>query len=561
LRFLILGLIMLGGLGVLAGRLVYLQVVEHGRFTELARSEQLGKRPIIPRRGAILAVDGHPLAISLQTYDVYFYPRYPGAADARDRIAAELAPLLKRPVDELRTQTLSDGPVLLASGVQPETAAKISAAELPGIVLDPKWRRYYPEGSLAGPVLGFIGRDAQGLSGVEADYDPLLAGKTGWVYYERDASGEEIPLGFKQVDPPIDGADLVLTLDRYIQRVAEAELDKALKAHRADSGVVIVMDPKTGALLAVVSRPAADPTKLDLNDPNLQALIRNRAFTDLYEPGSTFKIITLAAALESGRVDTGETYYCPGYVKVGPWSIWMWNYTALGPANLVDFIRYSCNVGAVHLARRTGPADFYRVVRDFGFAERLNPEFRSEVAGQVKLPSDSTWSEVDLATNAFGQALSVTPLELTTAVAAVANGGLLMRPYLVKEIRAPDGIRRFEPTVIRRVISEETARKVTNLLVEAANKGSSPTALIPGYRLAGKTGTAQVPEGNGYSRTKFIASYIGYVPAEAPRLVILVKIDNPKDVPWGTTVAAPVFREVASKALAYYGIPPTEKPR
>jgi len=552
---------MLGGLGLLAGRLVYLQVVEHNRFADLARSEQLGKRPIFPRRGAILAADGHPLAISLQTYDVYFYPKYPGAPEARDRIAAELGPLLRRPAGELRAQTAAERPVLLASGVQPETAAKIAAAELPGIVLDPKWRRHYPEGALAGPVLGFIGRDAQGLSGVEADYDTLLAGKTGWVYFERDASGEEIPLGFKQVDPPIDGADVVLTLDRYIQRVAEAELDKALKEHRADSGLVTVSAPQTGALLGVVTRPAADPTRLDLNDPNLQALIRNRAFSDLYEPGSTFKIITLAAALESGRVGTGETYYCPGYVKVGPWTIWMWNYTAMGPSNLVDFIRYSCNVGAVHLARRTGPADFYRVVRDFGFAERLTPEFRSEVAGEVKLPPDPAWSEVDLATNAFGQALSVTPLELAAAVAAVANGGLLMRPYLVKEIRAPDGIRRFEPTVVRRVISQETARKVTDILVEAVNKGSSPTAVIPGYKLAGKTGTAQVPEGNGYSRTKFIASYIGYVPADAPRLLILVKVDNPKDVPWGTTVAAPVFREVASKALAYYGIPPTEKPR
>ncbi len=552
---------MLGGLGLLAGRLVYLQVVEHSRFADLARSEQLGKRPIVPRRGAILAADGHPLAISLQTYDVYFYPRYPGAAEARARIAAELGPLLKRPADELQAWTSAEKPVLLASGVQPETAAKIAAAELPGIVLDPKWRRHYPEGSLAGPVLGFIGRDGQGLSGVEADYDALLAGKTGWVYYERDASGEEIPLGFRQVDPPIDGADVVLTLDRYIQRVAEAELDKALKAHRADAGVVIVMDPGTGALLAVVSRPAADLTRLDLNDPNLQALIRNRAFSDLYEPGSTFKIITLAAALESGRVGTGETYYCPGYVKVGPWTIWMWNYTAMGPSNLVDFIRYSCNVGAVHLARRTGPADFYRVVRDFGFTERLNPEFRSEVGGELKPPTDPTWSEVDLATNAFGQALSVTPLQLAAAVGAVANGGLLMRPYLVKEVRTPDGIRRFEPTVVRRVISQETARKVTDILVEAVNKGSSPTAVIPGYKLAGKTGTAQVPEGSGYSRTKFIASYIGYVPADAPRLLILVKIDNPKDVPWGTTVAAPVFREVASKALAYYGIPPTGKPR
>jgi len=557
----VVGLLMLAGLGTLAGRLAYLQVIEQARFAELARSEQLGKRPVVPRRGSILAADGHPLAISLESYDVYFYPRYPGAAESRDRIAAELAPLLKRPTDEVRARLAADVPTLVAAGVQPDVASRIAAAELPGIVLNQKWYRYYPEGALAGPVLGFIGKDAQGLSGVEADYDVLLAGKTGWVYYERDAAGEEIPLGLKQVEPPVDGADLVLTLDRYIQRVAETELDRALKEHRADSGVVIVMDPKTGALLAVVSRPAADPTKLDLNDPKLPDLTRNRAFSDLYEPGSTFKIITLAAALESGRVGTGETYYCPGYVKVGPWTIWMWNYTAMGPSNLVDFIRYSCNVGAVHLSRRTGPEDFYRVVRDFGFTERLNPEFRSEVAGHVKLPADPTWSEVDLATNAFGQALSVTPLELATAVAAVANGGVLMRPYLVKEVRGPDGVRRFEPTPIRRVVSEDTARKVTSLLVEAVNKGSSPTAIVPGYKLAGKTGTAQVPEGSGYSKTKYVASYIGYLPADDPRLLILVKIDNPKDVPWGTTVAAPVFREVASKALAYYGIPPSGNPR
>jgi len=529
-RLRIVGLAIVLAFAAVVGRLVQLQVLEHDEYAARARLLQAAPAAAPVLRGAILDATGHPLAISVTSFAVMAERRAWQDPEAALSYARSLAQVTggdpARMVEKVRTGKAFE--VEVARGLTLEQARQVEALGLPGIRLRPDSRRLHPEGALAAQLLGIVGRDGVGLSGLEADLDPILR----------------------------QGLDVVLTIDRVVQRAAEEALEEAVREHRAEGGAVVVLDARTGAVLAMASRPSFDPDHPPLDDPQALRLLRNPVVTDTYEPGSVFKLVTVAAALDQGLVSPDTPWYDRGVALVAGWPIYNWDYSAHGPQTVTDILVKSLNTGSVWLAQLLGPERFYDYVRRFGFGQPTGIGLGGEAAGQVRWPDDPDWSPVDLATNSFGQGLAVTPLQMAAAVAAIANDGLLMRPYVVQAIVTPQGVRETEPQAVERVISPEAAKALRDIMGEVA-RGIGPTWLdLPGYAVGGKTGTASVVEDGSYKPDAYIASFAGIVPLDHPRLVILVKIDGPQDVPWGTVVAAPVFAQVARAALAYYGVPP-----
>ncbi|MCS6801115.1 MAG: penicillin-binding protein 2 [Chloroflexota bacterium] len=558
---------------ILTARIGYLQLVEHERYRAMANAEHWGVMKLEPHRGAIRDRHGNLLAASVTNWRVLADPSKV-KPEQIGRIANTLAPLVNQSADKLvaaltapplpadpadrqdQTRKLPPRKVVLAEGVPYSTGPKIEALGFSGIELERQSVRVYPEGNLAAQVIGIVGRDQRGLAGVEADYNRFLAGETGRVLYERDTTGAEIPLGMRGMTQAIDGSDVVLTLDRYIQRLIEQEADAAMARHKAEGVTIIVMNPQTGEILAMTTRPSFDLTKPNLNDPKIHELIRNRAITDMYEPGSVFKIITMAMALEEKLVTPTTTYVDRGWVRKWDRDIVNWDGAANGTTTMTRLLVKSANVGAVWLSDLLGSERFYRYVYDFGFGRPTNIDLSGEASGQARTQKDPGWSPFDLATNSFGQGINVTPIQLITAVSAIANGGKLMQPHVVKQIVGPSGTRTFEPVVVRRVISEETSKTLRTMMVDVVNEGTT-RAVIPGYRLAGKTGTTQVVTGRAYSDDQTIASFVVF-PAENPPFVVLTRVDRPKDSQWGGQVAAPMARTIVERLLAYYRIPPDD---
>jgi cell division protein FtsI/penicillin-binding protein 2 len=560
---------------LLTARIGYLQLIEHDRYRAMANDEHWGVLRVEPHRGAIRDRNGNLLAASVTTWRVLADPSKV-KPDQISRIANTLAPLVNQPAEKLiaalaappqpvvpesRGTSSADRrtavkKVTLAEGLPYSTGPKIEALGFDGIELERQSVRVYPEGNLAAQLIGVVGRDQRGLAGIEADYNRALAGETGTVWYERDTHGAEIPLGMRGATQAIDGADVVLTIDRYIQRLVEQEADAAMARHKADGVTIVVMNPQTGEILAMTTRPSFDLTKPNLNDPKFQELVRNRAVTDMYEPGSVFKIITMAMALEEKLVNPNTTYVDRGWVRKWDRDIVNWDGAANGTTTMTRLLVKSANVGAVWLSDLLGHERFYRYVYDFGFGRPTNIDLSGEASGQARTHTDPGWSPFDLATNSFGQGINVTPIQLITAVSAIANGGKLMQPHVVKQIVGPTGTRTFEPVVVRRVISEQTSKTLRTMMVEVINEGTS-RAVIPGYRLSGKTGTTQVVTGRAYSDDQTIASFVVF-PTENPPFVVLTRVDRPKDSQWGGQVAAPMAKTIVERLLAYYRIPPDD---
>jgi cell division protein FtsI/penicillin-binding protein 2 len=418
-------------------------------------------------------------------------------------------------------------------------------------------RRVYPEGNLAASLIGFIGRDNVGLTGLEADYDRDLSGAAGSLSYERDGMGNKIGTSYSKQVLPKPGADIILTIDRYMQRLAERELDATIKKHEASGGTIIIMDPRTGAILAMTSRPSFDLTHLDLSDESKMDLYRNRAITDLYEPGSVFKVITMAAALDSGLVSPDSVYVDEGAAHVSGWTIVNWDFGAHGTQTATQILVKSLNTGAVWLSELLGPDRFYDYVQRFGFGEPTGIGLSGEAAGQVRTPAEDAWSEVDMATNSFGQGVNVTPLQLITAISTIANDGELVRPYVVQEIHRGDDRQVFQPQEVRQVITAETANTLTRMMDAVVDGITTIYAIsVPGYQVAGKTGTASISVPGGYKEGVYIATFAAFVPSDDPVLAMVIKIDEPKDVPWGSAVCAPVFARMAQSILNYLKVPP-----
>jgi stage V sporulation protein D (sporulation-specific penicillin-binding protein) len=535
-------------------RLGYLQLVKGTWYQEKALENRIREIVVEPKRGVIYDRNGNELAVSIDAEGCYAIPAEVRKSDKEDEIARELAGILdmeEKDVYELITKDQQS--VWLKFKLNKEQVKELREKNLPGIGTIPKPQRYYPNGSLASHVLGFAGDYNQGLEGMESAFDKQLAGINGRLLVEYDAAGQEIPESTRKYIEPEQGLNVVLTIDQTIQYIAERELDKIMQEHSPKSATIVVMDPNTGDILAMANKPDFDPNEFQKYPAEAR---RNGAVADSYEPGSTFKIVTLAAALEEGVTKPGDQFYDPGYIKVNGETINCWAGGGHGSQTLAEVVQKSCNPGFITLGLRLGTQRLYKYINGFGFGSPLGIELSGEATGIV-IPEDQV-KPVDLATISMGQANTVTPLQMVTALSAIVNGGKLMKPHIVKELTDREGevVKRFEPEVVRQIISEETSKLEREMLEAVVSKGSGRNAHIEGYSVGGKTGTAQKPApGGGYSATDYIASFIGFAPVDDPQLVAIVVVDTPKGSYYGGTVAAPAFREVVGDSLRYLEVP------
>jgi cell division protein FtsI/penicillin-binding protein 2 len=557
--------VIVGGMSIavliITGRLAQLQILDHDQYRQQARLMHMSEETLFDRRGALLDRNGYPLAASEDTFDVLVERRAWENADRAASAAAELSAIIAAPADQMVLDVTSSEvfETTVARNLNYEQATAVRDLELRGVRLVKSSHRVYPEGNLAAQLLGFVGRDNVGLTGLEADLDATLGGTTGTLQFERDGLGNQFALEPGNLTAPVPGANVVLTIDRQIQRLAEQELERTIKENKAAGGTIVVVHPTTGEVLAMASQPTFDVTKLDLSDESKIALYRNRAVTDMYEPGSVFKLITTAAGLDRGVVGPNTWWYDSGALSVNGWTIRNWDLSANGSLTVQQMLSRSLNTGAAWVAQQVGQDAFYRYVDSFGFGKPSGIGLTGDSPGRVRTPQNDpeNWRPVDMATNSFGQGISVTPLQMAMAVAAIANDGMAMKPKLVKEIAFPGGTQVVPPEQSGQVISVQSAQTLQQMMGVVAGGYSTNYLNVEGYSVGGKTGTANLTEGSGgYKKDAYISSFVGIAPLEDPQLAVLVKIDEPKDLPWGTVVAAPAFSRLVQQALAYMEVPP-----
>lgn len=552
-RALFLAVFLLAFLGAIGARAVQLQLIQRERFYQIAEKQHRKDIPLVPKRGTIYSRNMKELAVTLEVDSLYAIP---DKVDAPLEMGQQLARLVsvdeKKLVDRL---SVNKSFVWVKRWLEDGEAAQAKSLFPGSVDIIKEGRRFYPYEELAGQILGFAGLDGQGLEGLEKSYDELLKGVPGTFLAEQDARGRVMmPKGLK-IAGDVPGYDLVLTLDETLQYLAEKELNRGVAAARAKGGTVIIMEPTTGEVLALATWPAFNPNYFSRYTPSTW---RIRAVTDPFEPGSTLKIFTVAAALEEGVFKREDMIYTEqGKFSLGNKVIH--DVHPYGWLSLEEVVRVSSNIGAAKVGMGLGPERLYAYMKKFGFFEPSAVELKGEQAG-LHQPAKS-WSRLTVATVSFGQGIAVTPLQLANGYAALANGGLLMKPHLVKKVLDKNGriIKETQPQTIRQVISEKTADIVQAMLSGATGTGGTGRqADIIGYQVAGKTGTAQKPSlnGRGYAPGKYTASFVGWVPASHPKFLILVVIDEPAGVKYGGVVAAPVFKAIAAQALAYLRVPP-----
>ena len=536
---------------VLAARLVWVQFIIGEDLRQKAYNARFRNVEVKAKRGIVYDAKGKPLAISVSTDSFYAIPAQIRKAGRAQETAAEIARVLgMEQARVLEVITRQQAFVWIQRHVPEEKARELKALNLEGISCVEEPERFYPKGSLLAHVLGFAGIDNQGLNGIEVTYDKVLSGVSGTIMVEYDAKGQEIPDALQKYIPPQDGNSIYLTIDETIQYIVERELDEMMKLKSPKKAGVIVMEPKTGRILAMASRPAYNPNQYKDYDP---ATWRNSVISDAYEPGSTFKTVTAAGALDEGVVKPQDRFYDPGYVMVGKEMVKCWRYgRPHGSQTFVEGVQNSCNPVFITIGLRAGKDVFYRYLHGFGFGQKTGIDLPGEALGI--LVDKEKCKDIDLATMSMGQANAVTPIQLLNAFAAISNGGYLMKPQLVKEIRDKDGnlVRAIEPEVVRQVISGETSRTFMGILETVVSQGTGRNAFIEGYRVGGKTGTAQkVVPGGKYSTSEYIASFMGVAPVNDPQVVALVVVDAPQGVYFGGQVAAPVFRNIVHDTLRY----------
>jgi cell division protein FtsI/penicillin-binding protein 2 len=546
--------------GILIIRLFQIQVLEHENYKALAEKQHWTQQEIPASRGTIYVRDKntndrYPLATNITRHLVYAVP--PQIKD-KGETAKRLAPILQIKEDEI-SKNISDDKkfyVILKHKISDEETNKIKELKLSGIFLTPEPQRIYPENSLAAQLLGFVNNDGKGQYGIEGYFDKQLKGKPGTLEAEKDVLGTIISWNESKIDPANNGNNIILTIDRNIQYKVEKILEEGIKKHGADSGSIIVMEPKTGKILAMASSPSFDPNKF--SDIQNYDLYKNAAVSDVWEPGSIFKVITMASALNEDKVNPETTYTDTGSVVVDEHTIHNSDNKANGVQTMTQVLEKSLNTGVIFAKDQIGNNIFYNYLKNFGFGVLTGVELDGESKGDI--PPISEWSNAKFATAAFGQGIAITPIQMSTAVSAIANGGKLMKPQIIEEIDHPDGSKeKVEPKMIRQIVSPNVAAQLGGMMVQVVENGHGYQAKVPGYYIAGKTGTAQVPlpSHSGYDPNKTIGSFAGFAPVNDPKFAILVKIDVPKDVIWAESSAAPIFGEVAKELLNYYKIPPS----
>jgi cell division protein FtsI (penicillin-binding protein 3) len=538
-----------------AARLVFLQVRDADTYRALARDQRVRNISLPATRGRILDRDGHELALSLPARAVFADPLL---VHDPDTAASALAPLLDLPPRLLRERLGTGGRfVYLARRVAPAVARQIEALGLPGIGFLEESERYYPGGDLAAQLLGYVGIDELGLAGLELQHDDLLAGRPGRMVMEQDPAGNQIPHGESSYVAPVPGDDLVLTIDRDLQFQAERALQAAIRANGAKGGTVIMLDPASGEVLAMATRPGFDANAFGEVDP---ALTQARAVTDVYEPGSVNKVITAAAALEEGVVGLDDVLQVPDHLLVADHVFHDAHTHPIEPMTITDIVSESSNVGTIRVAQMLGADLLDRYLRRFGFGASTGVGFPGEQNGILMRPKD--WWGTSIGTIPIGQGIAVTPLQMASVYATIANDGVLVQPSLVRGTIDPTGqFHQTQEPDRRRVVSPRTADRVTGMLTQAVLAGTGVEAQVPRYWVAGKTGTARKPLGEGllgYSNN-YVASFIGFLPAAAPRLVVAAILDEPTTV-YGGVASAPLFREIARFGVAHLRIPPADRP-
>lgn len=559
-RIAVLLLVILVLMAGLILRVIYIQIFLAGWLKDSADDQRFRALPVLPRRGTIYDRLGNELAISVDADCVYAIP---SEIDDPDRTAGILANILKMDpyaIKKLLIRRVSFAWIKRRATLEEikQLRQAISEKKITGIEISQKAQRFYPQSSLAAQVLGIAGVDNQGLEGIEKQFDHYLRGVPGSDQAEFDTAGHHIPQGERRYLAPIDGDSMFLTIDQNIQYITERELENAINDTKSKRAMAVVIDPQTGEILALACSPRYNPNKY--NDYP-QAYRRNPIFSDMYEPGSTFKIFTTVAALEEQKVTPESEFFDPGFIVVNDRRIDCHKAGGHGRLNFVEAIERSCNPVFATLALRVTKEPFYKYIKAFGFGNLTGVEFPGESPG-ILIPLSQV-KEVNLATIGFGQSITVTPIQMVMGVSAIANGGYLVTPQLVREIYYPDGKlkKKFQRRVIRQVVSSKTANLVCQLLKSVVTNGSGNRAYLEGYRVAGKTGTAQkvLPGQKGYRQ--LIASFIGFAPADQPRVVAMVILDEPNcPITYGGVIAAPVVGNIFRDTLRYLGVKPKFEP-
>ncbi|HOQ73141.1 MAG TPA: penicillin-binding transpeptidase domain-containing protein [Limnochordia bacterium] len=547
-RILFLLLMLLGAVVLLGGRLAYLQLWQNEFYQAKALEQRLQRIPIEGLRGGIYDRSGVPLAVSVSAHTVYAIPAEVEDAEAT---AQKLAAILSLD-EEFILQRLQKHSAVewLKKKITDEDARAVITARLPGIGVVPSSTRIYPYGSVAPQVLGFVGIDNQGLEGLELYYDDFLRGTPGETIFERDAQGRALEDGVRGYLPGQRGGDLILTIDIFIQRIAEEEVRRATLETGSRLGLILVSDPQTGEILATAIYPSFD---LENFADYPAANRKNIAVTDTYEPGSTFKAVTAALALEEGVATLQSGFFDPGYIRVSGWNVRCWNRGGHGPQSFVETMQNSCNPYYAKLAIDLGPERFYDGLVRFNLGHKTGIDFPGEMAGILRAPSPSiplvTWANMG-----FGQGLTVTPVQLLACFGAIANKGIYTPLHYVKELVTEEGS--FPPDIpeARQVISAEIAETTAYVLRMAVERGSGKRAEVPGYDVAGKTGTAQLVEHGRYSHSKMVTSFAGFAPKDDPKMAALLVLWEPQGAFYGGIIASPVFARLAEKVLTYLGV-------
>lgn len=555
-RAIVLSTIIYFALAIIIFRLVDLMILKHQWLTKRANSQYISVKTLNPQRGSIYDRRMRELAINIDADSLYAVP---SEIKDVDHLASRLSPIIKVSTRDIRDRILGRKEkdfVWLKRRVDEETSERLrgltnnSKIETMGLRTEPK--RFYPKRQTASHILGYTNIDDKGIEGVELQYNEYLRGEVKKVLNERDVHGVVLS---DEIEEAIAGNNIVLTIDEEIQYIVEREIKKAVDEWRARAATAVMMNPITGEILAMANYPTYDPNDPANSDADER---RNRAITDLYEPGSTFKTILAATALEEGVVKPYDTFdVSRGFITVGGKAIK--DVHRHGVLTFREVIQKSSNVGAVQIGLRVGKSRYYEYIKRFGFGERTGIDLPGEGSGILRRPE--RWSATSLASLSFGQEIGVTPLQVLSAYCAIANGGLLMKPYIVSEIISPEGevIKRINPEIKRRVISSETAGKVRDILKTVVEEGGTgQKAYIKGNSVAGKTGTAQMvdPKTGAYSKSKFVSSFVGFVPADNPVIALIVVVYEPQGGRgFGGTVAAPVFKRIAEDTLTYLEIP------
>jgi cell division protein FtsI (penicillin-binding protein 3) len=531
---------------VIGARLYFLQVVQSGSYRERADKQQQKTVTIIPPRGSILDRNGNPLAVSVPVKSIFARPGEIADVDATAKVLAAITgDSVATVTEKLRT---SDRQVWLKKEATDAEVSALEKAKLTGINVSEEYHRQYPNNDLAAQVLGYVSSDEKGLGGLEYQYEEALAGSSGKVIYLKDGKRRR----YSQSEQPAQsGANLITTLDKSIQFTVRQAVHDAIARTHASAIYVAVMDPRSGAILAMDNYPSFDPNKWQDYDPQFR---KNGAIQHTYEPGSTFKIVTVGAALEEGLTTPDERIDClMGSITVAGQRIH--DHKPFGVLSVSEIMQKSSDVGAITLGLRLKVERMASYIKRFGFGRKTGIDLPGEEGGQAK--SISKWNKSSIGYMSMGQEIAVTPLQILSLVSMVGNGGTLYRPFVVKEIQNSQHeiVSRTEP-VGQPVMSPKIAREMQEILEKVVTEGTATSAKLDGYRAAGKTGTAQKSDGSGYSATKMVASFAGYAPASNPLISIIVVVDEPEGAHHGGEVAAPIFKQIADQILHNKGIPP-----